>query len=284
MSFMQYGHPWSSGYAIPEYVRAEPPGRGTFTTKWLPRGTIPGLIPDFLAKPVGEKLTGRDDVRLGLGAEVYELVPMSGSDFIEPGSARDPSMIFGREIATIIEKKMQTLAPAERSTVLRGLLEAAAPGMNAAVEKRMAKYEKEGMTPKAALRKAIAISFANRMVEETLEAGKTGKPKKGGLFGTPPKEALSGFWGDAWDKMKEIHCKAAQSPATYAFMGGLSTVYTGSPQAGQTGAAIVDQTTCPQPEGGAALPGGAGAQPQTPSWLIPAAIGGGVLLLVLVLK
>jgi hypothetical protein len=43
---------------------AEPPERGTFTTQWLPRGTIPALVPDFLAKP-GKKLLGRKDAGLG---------------------------------------------------------------------------------------------------------------------------------------------------------------------------------------------------------------------------
>ena len=51
MSFYQLPNPWNPGYVIPDYVMAEPPERGTFTTQWLPRGTIPQLIPDFLARP-----------------------------------------------------------------------------------------------------------------------------------------------------------------------------------------------------------------------------------------
>ena len=54
MSFYHQPHPWNPGYAIPKYVLAEPPGRGTFTTKWLPRGTISDVVPDFLAEPVGD--------------------------------------------------------------------------------------------------------------------------------------------------------------------------------------------------------------------------------------
>lgn len=46
-----YHNMYSPGYAIPDYILAEPPGRGTFTTEWLPRGTISQVIPDYMAVP-----------------------------------------------------------------------------------------------------------------------------------------------------------------------------------------------------------------------------------------
>jgi hypothetical protein len=64
MSFYNLPHPWNPGYVIPEYVMSEPPERGTFTTQWMPRGTIPSIVPDFLAKP-GKKILGRNDAQLG---------------------------------------------------------------------------------------------------------------------------------------------------------------------------------------------------------------------------
>ena len=64
MSFYNLPSPWNPGYAIPEYVMAEPPERGTFTTQWLPRGTISQLVPDIIAKP-GRRLLGRNDAGLG---------------------------------------------------------------------------------------------------------------------------------------------------------------------------------------------------------------------------
>ena len=64
MAFYHFRHPYNPGYAVPDYVLAEPPGRGTFTTAWLPRGTISQVIPDYLAKP-GRKLLGRDNAGLG---------------------------------------------------------------------------------------------------------------------------------------------------------------------------------------------------------------------------
>lgn len=51
MSLYNLPRPWNSGYAIPRYVLAEPPERGTFTTAQLPRGTISEVIPNYLAVP-----------------------------------------------------------------------------------------------------------------------------------------------------------------------------------------------------------------------------------------
>jgi hypothetical protein len=69
VSFYHLPHPWNPGYAIPRYVMAEPPERGTFTTQWMPRGTIPNLVPDFFANPIEKKLLGRNDAGLsGLGS------------------------------------------------------------------------------------------------------------------------------------------------------------------------------------------------------------------------
>lgn len=65
MSFYRMPSPWNPGYAIPNYVMAEPPERGTFTTQWMPRGTIPAVVPDMLAVPPGQVLLGRADAGLG---------------------------------------------------------------------------------------------------------------------------------------------------------------------------------------------------------------------------
>jgi len=42
---------WKSGYALPEYVEAETPGRGVFVTDQLPDGTVDTLVPSFLRYP-----------------------------------------------------------------------------------------------------------------------------------------------------------------------------------------------------------------------------------------
>ena len=87
MPFYHEPHPWNPGYAIPRYVLAEPPGRGTFTTEGLPRRTISEIRPDYLAKPMKKKLYGRKAYGMeGVGddARRYVLVPT--------GQEEDPSM------------------------------------------------------------------------------------------------------------------------------------------------------------------------------------------------
>ncbi len=86
MSFYHLPNPWNPHYAIPDYVMAEPPGRGTFTTAWLPRRTISELVPDFIAKPdPGMKLLDRRDAGLeGMGADPYIMMPGSQLE-IGPG-------------------------------------------------------------------------------------------------------------------------------------------------------------------------------------------------------
>jgi len=51
MSLYHLPRPWNPGFAIPAYVQAEPPERGTFVTAQLPRGTISQVIPNYLAVP-----------------------------------------------------------------------------------------------------------------------------------------------------------------------------------------------------------------------------------------
>lgn len=85
MSFYQLPHPWDPHYVIPDYVMGEPPERGTFTTQWLPRGTIPELIPDYFAKkqPVaadaGHSLSGTSLSCPTLGCHTLKGSTLGGS-------------------------------------------------------------------------------------------------------------------------------------------------------------------------------------------------------------
>ncbi len=96
MTFLPRRHPWNPGYAVPKYVLAEPPERGTFTTQWLPRGTIPEIIPNYLAQRLGlarvgslsgsslstsslagHAFKGNSLAGDSLGAQVYEVEPIA---------------------------------------------------------------------------------------------------------------------------------------------------------------------------------------------------------------
>lgn len=93
MSFYNLPNPYDPRYAIPEYVMAEPPERGTFTTQWLPRGTIPALVPDYLAKP-GRKLLGRNDAQLGsLGNHTLKSTSLSGTSLSGDTLGADATLV-----------------------------------------------------------------------------------------------------------------------------------------------------------------------------------------------
>ncbi|HZJ67652.1 MAG TPA: hypothetical protein VFD36_29315 [Kofleriaceae bacterium] len=61
--FYNLPSPWNPGYAIPDYVMAEPPARGAMVTQWLPRGTISAVEPDYHLGP-GKQMLGRKDAGL----------------------------------------------------------------------------------------------------------------------------------------------------------------------------------------------------------------------------
>lgn len=290
MSFMQVGHAWSTGYAIPEYVRAEPPGRGTFTTKWMPRGTIPGLVTDFLAKPAGKKLTGRTDVHLGLGAEVYELVPTGASEPLPqliPGDPQDPIRQYGESAAAFIMSDIRKLPESDRKNALRLLLDAIDQSLWSAVSQRAEKFESSGMPAKKALQKALMIAFANQLGTEIVRAGKTGARTKGLLSPRGPSalsgvgSTIGGWLGTAWDKLSSGACKVLTNPLAPAAAAGVASAEGVPPQVGAAGT-MVAASMCASDQTG--VPATGVVVSSTPSWLLPAAIGGGVLILALALR
>ena len=138
MSFYHLPNPWDPAYAIPKYVMAEPPERGTFTTQWLPRGTISSVIPDYLAAPgtgnaVGKALLGRKDAGLGslgnssleghclagdtLDAQVYSLEPLGGA-------GGDPVAAYGQQAAAWLMGTIGQVPAEQRKAALRALLDA----------------------------------------------------------------------------------------------------------------------------------------------------------------
>jgi hypothetical protein len=173
MSFYHLPHPWNPGYAIPEYIMAEPPGRGVFTTKWLPRGTISQLTPDFLAKSTAKKVLGREDAQLGslsgdtLGAKetVYKLEPLGATGRV------DPIRAYGEQAAKWIMGTIHEVDPGNRTIALRALLDSVDIGLWDSVAKHAGKYKAQGMAPKAAMQKALAVCLSSGMAKEIVTEG-----------------------------------------------------------------------------------------------------------------
>lgn len=321
MSFYHLPHPWNPGYALPDYVQAEPPERGVFTTAWLPRGTISAVVPDFLAKPV-----------MGLGDTVYELDPM-GATGDEP--VKRAVAVYGQNVGSWITETILSVPAAYRKVALRSLLDTLDPSLWGKVAARMERSVAKGMLPKDAMREALAASMSAGMLAELVQAGKRGSVAPDsqlglGTYGDTRSIAqyqaldrfyeLGGFWSSMKDGIKKMFPEAAKSKVKIA---GVDVVTAAGPAIGQAadwvtkGVTEVAGAACRAadtiagaapaiasaagPYGGVAAGAitvtkgicGSGPvapqlppppPPSTPGWVLPAAIGGGTLMLALALR
>lgn len=324
MSFYHLPHPWNPGYALPEYIQAEPPGRGTFTTKWLPRGTVSQLIPDYLAKPAAQELTGRTDVNLGcdvgcdkelgslgcdtLGAaEIYKLEPLGAE------GGYDPIKAYGLRASEWIMGTIRQVEPQQRTVALRALLDTVDPSLWNRVATEAAKYKAKGVPPKAAMQKALAVCMSNGMVAELVKTGEKVMQKRAV---NPGQLQALGFCGPIC-AAKKVGSAAKSIGRTVA--GGASTatrwVSKGVSKLGSLACSVANSSVAPMAAGAGAAAMGAppqagsagvdvakglcgkkgdsavaqqqlatGAPSSMPGWVLPAAIGGGALVLVLALR
>ena len=169
--FYRLPHPWDPGFALPDYVRAEPPGRGVFVTAYTPRKTIQSLIPQYLG------------------------------DDVTPGSTDDPIAQFGHEVSAYVMRTVYELPPSVRKTALRALFNQLDPLLWSRVAKKAQVLEStRDMGPMEAMEKAIAASASTGLMKEIVKIGRTrsAPPMKSmiGLaaYGEPATQVvLSGF-------------------------------------------------------------------------------------------
>jgi hypothetical protein len=84
MAFFQIPNPWNPGYALPDYVLAEPPGRGTFTTAMLPRRTVDVLPPDYLSQPIPARGSDGVEQKTSLSGHTLDKPTLTGSSLSVP--------------------------------------------------------------------------------------------------------------------------------------------------------------------------------------------------------
>jgi hypothetical protein len=270
----------SNYWAVPDYVLAEPPGRGTFTTKWLPRRLAPTIVPDYVKKP---ELSG-------LGATTYELLPIGG---LGPG---DPIKAFGERASEWIMANIKGVPADERTAALRALLDTIDKSLWVTVSNKATKYKAKGIPPKAAMQKALAASLSAGMAKELIQVGK-GKTEALGFLGLEKiGRAITGtirgtvgsakdFVGKGLDKLGALACAVANNPAAGLAAGGAAAASGAPPQAGAAGVAVAQSLCAKEPaatQQQLTTPGG--AIDRLPGWVLPVAIGGGALVLVLVLR
>jgi hypothetical protein len=192
--------PWNPGYALPDYVQSEPPGRGTFTTGYIERGTIDTLLPNIFGSPgEGGALKGKRGLGSLGGCSLGDMVgPVSGlgspaqpgtsilrstggkapTALLKPGFRGDPIAAYGKTAAAKLVSSIQVLDPAVRSLALKAVLDQINPSLYPTIaSKATALQKKTGIGAKVALERAMAASLANGFAAELVEAGKTGTVK-----------------------------------------------------------------------------------------------------------
>lgn len=147
-----YGLPpsWNPGYEIPDYVMAEPPGRGAMVTDWLPRGTISALVPEFQAvrtlRPGGLGSLGDDT----LGAQSWG------------GQIGLPDMIadYGRAAAQAVISSAKSVPAHQRPLVVRTIFQAVDPSLWHDVERLASENRRRGTSAPQALQHAMAQAMS----------------------------------------------------------------------------------------------------------------------------
>lgn len=207
MAFYNLPTPWNPGYAIPAYVMAEPPGRGTFTTKWLERGTIDTLLPNVLGNGNGGSLQNPKGMGSLGGCSLGDMVgPISGMGAVapglrKPGFAGDPIAAYGKRVAEYLTSTLSGVDPEMRKIALKALLDELDPALWPSVAAKAEKLKgTKGLDAKEALRRALAAALADGFARELLEAGRTGTVQTlsqvgVGTYGDPAvRLAMNGIW------------------------------------------------------------------------------------------
>jgi hypothetical protein len=353
---MQYRrpHPYNPHYALPDHVMAEPPGTGTFTTAYSPRGTYterPRGWTGGYAQPA--YIEAEPSAR---GAMMTHWLPrrwlpmpipeaLGADDDVRPGFVGDPIASYGQRVSQYLMRSLQVLPVEVRRRALQALLNNIDPTLDATITERATHYRDRGMDPKHALRSAIASSMSEGLAKEIIAYGRGKKPLPvqsqlglgyygsiaglgawwnpvdavkavGGAIkdaaaatgsgiargaqatGRGVSTAASWSWGKTkgaagqvydWGKSAAVFLGKASctvltsdlAPVAGAAAAGALGV---PPQAGAAGVQIAGGL-CPKDEKApSAEPLPVPATPSFPSWLLPAGIVGGGLVLLLALK
>ena len=291
--FYRLPHPWDPQYAIPDYIKAEPPGRGVHYTKYMPRKTIQSLIPQYL------------------GAD---------PDIPDPGSKNDSITAFGQEVAGYVMSTIKNVPPHMRRQAMKALFNQLDPTLWDRVAKKAAQFQKRrDYGAKKALQAAIATSVSAGFAKELVKLGRTKRmpPMNSmlglGLYGEAAQQVvLEGFWstmkdvvsapltgtkwvagkgwsaakqGSSWakdaaSKIGSVACRLVQTSAGKVGAAAGSAAMGAPPEVGMIGAQVAGELCGGNQVGppGAPLPAAPSAFP-----IVPVAIGGAALLGVLLL-
>jgi hypothetical protein len=252
----QYSH----GYAVPDYVNAEPkiPRGGVFRTKYRRRRSYDDLSPGF-----------------SLGAD-------------DDG---DPIAEFGQHVSRLVMSEVYKLPVNQRQAALKAAFDQLDPNLWDRVNARSAQLQAEFRSdPKTALAQAIADSASLGLLEQFAKAGKGRRVKPNSMLGIThygARPALDGYQqalGGIGSSLSSFGSKIVNG------VGSAACAVAGNP-AGQIAAGVAGG---PAAAGGAAVlaakcGGGGGQQvvyapPQRSSLLPFLLIGGALVVAAVILK
>jgi hypothetical protein len=254
-------------------IEAEHHGRGAFHSWGVPRKSFESYVPGALGDDAGNVLTS-----------------------------------YGEQVADLILSSINQVPANERGVALQALFETLDPGLTLRIGERM----KRGMSARA----AIASAVGEGLGKEIVRLGRSSNMKK---YAASPPEALSGFWDSVKDigrkitavtlapvsggaslalwsegttsktidwgkstlsKIGSATCTVASSSIAPALGAGAAAASGAPPQVGVVGAQIAG-AVCAKPPPPPPPPG---VFSGLPSWALPAAVGGSLVVLFLVMR
>lgn len=183
---------WNGGYQLPDYVQVEPWGQGAFGTKGPTRGTIQQAIPF--------PLSGFGDGRVGgvLGGIVMPDGPRGartraamGNYESTDGTGADPITAYGQQAATIITGELAKVPRAQQRSALKTLF-------NKIDTNLWKRVQTKAKTMPA--QSAIASAFSEGALSEMVALGKGAAPTPNsyvgmGACGCGAPDAMGDFFG-----------------------------------------------------------------------------------------
>lgn len=226
MSDPFYNKPWSSGYALPAYLKKENPlTRGSAkVTSWLPRGTIsevpPGYdyggyaVPNYVkSEPVGSQaattpwtprgtVMSMKGIKTGLpwkpSAHTLDSNGLGALGASAPSKStvgsEDPIEAYGQRAAATVVAELHSVPVGKRDETLRLILNEVDPKLYPAFKRESKQIESMGASKEVAAQKGLQVAFTQGIVQEFIKIGKKGKaPAPGTRKGAVSLGALVGF-------------------------------------------------------------------------------------------
>lgn len=254
MAQLRSSHPWNPGYALPQNVLDEPFGQGAIVTAYVPRGTISSLQPNWLkdgnalqaaALVQREAALGGHGSLGGVGGShgslghtslskaslagstvENETSPSAGmSSPIVVGSSNDPIANFGRQGAVAVLQYIRSVPVANRSEAMKAFLDQLDPSLwKSVADKATSLQQEKGYNASTALKHALQIMLADRLLNQFAKIGMTGQAPVSGLLGlVEPRQRVVALEGVM---------EALGWSITGAIKGAASTVVSGVKTAG----------------------------------------------------